>query len=204
MWIEFGAFTFFISLLFAFFEIEIEGKFGWANKLPTWYRKSGFSKLFYLISGKKPLTGYHLFLYLFTLLFFHSLFFFGIDFSIELESKVFLSFFLFLIVEDYLWFIFNPYFGIKKFKRKNIWWHKNMYWIFNKVPINHINGFVLLGILTYIISEITNDFSIFYGYLTSLGVILFLSLISLLFEKPYHKWYKKMRKIDERKYFSKN
>jgi len=49
-------FVFILSLIFALLEIEIEGKNGWAKNLPTWYKKSGFSKIFYCLAGKKTLN----------------------------------------------------------------------------------------------------------------------------------------------------
>jgi len=113
-------FVFILSLIFALLEIEIEGKNGWAKKLPTWYRKSGFSRLFYSMTYKKPLTGYHLFMLLFMFLVFHLGFFFGLPWNFYNEVIILSSLFMFIITEDFLWFQFNSYYGIKNFEAKKI------------------------------------------------------------------------------------
>jgi hypothetical protein len=30
-----------------------------------------------------------------------------------------------MLIEDFLWFVFNPHYGIKKFRKGQIWWHTN-------------------------------------------------------------------------------
>lgn len=42
-----------------------------------------------------------------------------------------LSFFiLFWILEDWLWFVLNPAYGIRKFRKEHVWWHaKDWWWI---------------------------------------------------------------------------
>lgn len=34
----------------------------------------------------------------------------------------------FWILEDYLWFVFNPAFGASRFRREHIWWHAPAWW----------------------------------------------------------------------------
>ena len=53
-------FLFVYALLFALVEIEIEGPYGWAERLPTWFRVTTPAARFYgLFMRGKPLTGYH-------------------------------------------------------------------------------------------------------------------------------------------------
>jgi hypothetical protein len=60
-------------------EIESEGRFGWAEKAPTWFRTTGIvAKLYGMLMGKKPLTGYHSFMFFFPVLLFHAHFFMGV------------------------------------------------------------------------------------------------------------------------------
>jgi len=57
-------FWFFLAAVFAAIEIEIEGKHGWAEKTSTWFRTQGVpAKLYGLLMGGKPLTGYHMFMF---------------------------------------------------------------------------------------------------------------------------------------------
>ena len=119
-------YLFFLALVFALVEIEIEGKFGWAEKLPTWYRKSGLAKIYTFFNSKKPLTGYHLFMLLFLLLIIHFGFFVGLPWSLSKELEIITYYILFLTIEDFLWFVVNPKFRLEDFKPSRVWWH---YWI---------------------------------------------------------------------------
>lgn len=129
-----------ISFCFANLEIQIEGAAGWAKNLPTWrIEKHWLLDLFW---GGRPLTGYHFWAMLFIILFFHAPFFYLSEWSWQLEAKVIGGFVLFWAIEDFLWFVLNPGFGIRKFKKQNIPWHPRWilglpldYWIFLPVGI---------------------------------------------------------------------
>jgi len=111
------------ALVLAALEIQIEGKYGWASKLPAFRIKNK-------IMGAKPLTGYHLFFLLFTLIIFHFPLFFVSQWNYQNELLVFGTWILIWTLEDFLWFTINPYFGLKKFNNKNpdLWWHKSWFW----------------------------------------------------------------------------
>src|SRR5437667_4141 len=51
-----GAYFFFIAFILAHLEIQIEGPYGWAEKLPTWRWDSPRVRRWF----GKPVTGYHL------------------------------------------------------------------------------------------------------------------------------------------------
>jgi hypothetical protein len=115
-----------LAFLFAKVEIEIEGGDGWAAKLPTWRLQNKLTDIFY---GGRPLTGYHLWVQLFVLVFCHVPFAFGLPFTARSEALVIAFMILFWIVEDFLWFVVNPRFGIRKFKATEIWWHRKSWWV---------------------------------------------------------------------------
>ncbi|MHB8104902.1 MAG: hypothetical protein ACYDG5_05110 [Dehalococcoidales bacterium] len=126
------AFMIFMAAVLAFWEIQIEGNDGWAAKLPGWRREKGWVLK---ITGGRPLTGYHIFMTIFMLGMMHlPLFFTAWSWRLEL---LLLGFYVgMLLVEDFLWFVFNPHYGIKKFRKGKIWWHKtwwgpvpSLYWI---------------------------------------------------------------------------
>jgi hypothetical protein len=126
-------FIFFIVLLwtsfcFAKVEICVEGPNGWAEKLPTWKLNDGhiLSKIFY---GGRPMTGYHVWANVFIFSILHVIYIFQ-DFSKNTELRIISFFILFWVIEDFLWFVLNPAFGIKKFKKENIWWHRKNWWLF--------------------------------------------------------------------------
>lgn len=140
---------FFWSILIAFIlaevEIQIEGKDGWAKNLPTWKIENKLTKL--LFNGGH-ITGYHFWMFLMILILLHFPFLF-ISWSISLEFKILASYSLLVTLEDFLWFVLNPYYGIKKFNSKNIPWHKN--WI-GPVPSNYIIG-IAFGISFIYLSQ---------------------------------------------------
>lgn len=137
--------------LFSFFvakaEINIEGKHGWAKKLPTWRKKNKFTKL---ILGNYPLTGYHFWMFSSFLLLFHFPFFLNSDWNISSEFRILAFFLFFALMEDFFWFIFNPFFGLKKFNKKNISWHRNWFGIIPWSYLKLFFGGLFFLLLSYI------------------------------------------------------
>ena len=53
-------------------EIEIEGGYGWAERLPTWFLRRGrVGRVYGVFMGHRPLTGYHVFAFTIPLLVLH-------------------------------------------------------------------------------------------------------------------------------------
>jgi len=130
-----------VSLLSAFFfallEIQIEGKSGWAELLPTWKVKFKWSK--FLPGLERPLTGYHFYLWLFLFIYPHISFVFT-DWTFSKELFLLSFILLITLIEDFLWFVFNPHFGLKKFRSKFIPWHKP--WL-GPFPLSYYFGLLL-------------------------------------------------------------
>ena len=115
-----------VAWLFALVEIQIEGAHGWAINLPTWRIQNRWTKIFL---GAKPLTGYHLYVLLFVLFAAHFPFTFGLAaFSWHLEARVVSFLIFFWVVEDFLWFVLNPAYGLRRFQAQHIWWHAPSWW----------------------------------------------------------------------------
>ncbi|MEK7189462.1 MAG: hypothetical protein AAB666_00585 [Patescibacteria group bacterium] len=140
----FCLYTVAVAAVFALLEIQIEGPDGWAAKLPTWKHVGWLQKKF---GSKKHLTGYHFYLNIFIFLILQIVFFF-IPLSWKKEAVLIGFWFSFLTIEDFLWFIFNPHFGLKTFKagHPQLWWHTHwflglptFYWL--TLPI----GIILIG-----------------------------------------------------------
>ena len=125
-------FMVFMAFILTMWEIQIEGKDGWAANLPCWRIEKGWPTK---IMGGRPLTGYHVFLTLFMVAAVHLPLFF-VSWSWRLECLL-IGFYLgMLLIEDFLWFVLNPHYSIKNFRKGNIWWHKtwwgpvpSLYWI---------------------------------------------------------------------------
>ena len=62
----------FWALGLAGIEIEIEGGYGWAERLPTWWLRRGLvGRIYGVAMGHRPLTGYHVFAFTIPLLILH-------------------------------------------------------------------------------------------------------------------------------------
>ena len=132
----------FMAFLLAMWEIQIEGKDGFAAKLPAWRLEKG---RLVRLTGGRPITGYHLFMVLFMIAIIHLPLFF-VTWSWRLESLLIGFFIGMLLVEDFLWFILNPHYGIKNFRKGKIWWH-NRWW--GPVPDFYWILIVLVVVLVY-------------------------------------------------------
>jgi hypothetical protein len=112
-----------LALFFAQVEIQIEGSAGWAANLPTWRIERHW--LLDLLWGGRPMTGYHAWVFPFMALCFHLPVFVLGAWSWRLESRILASLMIFWTVEDFLWFVLNPAYGIVKFDPGHIAWHKH-------------------------------------------------------------------------------
>jgi hypothetical protein len=136
------AFMVFLAVILALWEIQIEGRDGWAAKLPTWRLEKGWAVR---LNGGNPVTGYHVFLITFTLAVVHLPLFFA-PWRWRLESLL-LGFYLgMVLLEDFLWFVLNPAYGIKNFRKGKIRWHKT-WW--GPVPRLYCILAVIGGLLIY-------------------------------------------------------
>lgn len=124
--LPFVALVFTASTLFALLEIQIEGaQGGWAWNLPTWRKDSRLARL---LLGGRTLTGYHLYVHLFVLTVAHSAYGLGLPFSWAAEARIVAFLILFWVGEDFLWFILNPAFGLRRFRPEHIPWHRRSWW----------------------------------------------------------------------------
>ena len=124
-----------LALVLALVEIEIEGPYGWAEKLPTPYRVSGpLARLFGLVLGGKPLTGYNLLMFAATLLAFHLPFAFGTPWSAARELALLAAWVSWSALWDFLWFLLNPAYGWRRFRPGSVWWHSRWLW---RLPLDY-------------------------------------------------------------------
>lgn len=117
-----------ISYAFARMEIEIEGAHGWAENLPT-HRLSPRHWVSVIFFEGRPVTEYHIWVELLILSLLHTIYVF-LPFSVIIELQL-LAFFCFMtVLEDFLWFVLNPAFGVQNFRAEKIWWHKDTWlWV---------------------------------------------------------------------------
>ena len=128
----FLAFMVFMAVILALWEIQIEGKDGWAAKLPGWRIEKGWLMK---LTGGRPLTGYHLYMTIFLIAVIHLPLFFT-PWTWRLECLILAFYIGMVLLEDFFWFVLNPHYGIKSFRKGKIPWHKGwwgplpgFYWI---------------------------------------------------------------------------
>jgi len=136
-------FMVFMAFILALWEIQIEGKDGWAAKAPCWRLETGW--LMKLTDGR-PVTGYHFYMTLFIIALVHLPFFF-VSWDWQTESLI-LGFYVgMVLLEDILWFALNPHFGIKKFRKGKIWWHTR--WL-GPVPLMYYWLIIIVAVLLFL------------------------------------------------------
>ncbi len=121
-----------LGAVFANVEIQIEGAAGWAANLPTWRVEHSWLNVFW---GGKPITGYHVWVFSFMALAFHLPLFVTGMCSWRLEARIVGAVMVFWIVEDFLWFLFNPAFGLGKFAPAFVPWHRH--WVLG-IPVDYL------------------------------------------------------------------
>lgn len=145
--ITFGVGLLAAASVLALLEIEIEGREGWAGRLPTWRLTNAWTRR---LLGARSLTGYHVYVHLFVLILAHLPYLLGlIRPSITAELRILAFLLLLWTLEDFLWFVLNPAYGIRRFRREEIWWHAPTWWWI--MPRDYWI-FVPLGVALYILS----------------------------------------------------
>lgn len=191
-------FWFLLATVLAGIEVESEGKYGWAEKMPTWYRTTGFwGRLYgYFMSGK-PLTGYHLLLSVFVLSLFHIPLFSGVAWGIAWEFETLAIFFLWVPSWDYNWFVLNPHFK-GRFKKKYVWWHAGDRWVFGLFPLSYLIGVALSMGCAGGAALAAGSQAPFLKHLAFLGGFGICTVLLHLAAPAYRHWYLRMRQSDDR------
>lgn len=180
------------AVVIACVEIESEGRFGWAQKMPTWYRTTGFWGSLYgrLMSGK-PLTGYHTFMFFFPALLFHAHFFMGVPWSGTAELKAWALYFAWCPLWDYYWFALNPHYK-GKFRKDQVWWHAKSPWIAGLFPMDYLVGAAVSLGFAFAAGGLVAHLKLLAGF--GIATVLLHALVA----PRYHRWYWRMRERDDR------
>ena len=186
------------ATVLACIEIESEGKYGWADKAPTWYRTTGFwGRAYGMAMGGKPLTGYHAFMFFLPVMIFHVPFFMGVEWSIAAEFGAWALYFAWCPMWDYFWFVLNPaYKG--KFKREHIWWHAKSCWVGGLFPIDYLVGVVISIVFAGCATWFAGSSTRLIEHLILLGGFGVYTMMLQVFAPLYRHWYAQMRKSDDR------
>jgi hypothetical protein len=191
------------ALLFALVEIEIEGAHGWAEKLPTWYRVTPwYARLLAFVLSGKPATGYHLMMFPIPIVSFHLGLCFGLPWSWALEARLLAAYVVFNVIWDFLWFVLNPHFGWKNFRKGAVWWH-NRRWL-GRFPIDYWNGFAVSFAIAAL-PWLAGDGRVLAQHAVYTAGMVVLTAVTAAAAPFYQRWYAHMRRAgsDERELVTK-
>ena len=135
-----------LAAVMALLEVQIEGAAGWASNLPTWRIRE--KPAFQWLLGGREITGYHTLLFSFVALVFHGPAVMSGRFGVRLECRILGGLMLFWLMEDFLWFVFNPAYGIARLTPQYAFWHPH--WILH-LPADYL----LLGPIGFILLSVT-------------------------------------------------
>lgn len=182
-----------LALWFALIEIEIEGAHGWALRLPTWFRTRGpAGRVYGAISGGKPLTGYHLFMATLPLVILHLPFGYGADWSWAAEIMVVATYMAFAIGWDYLWFILNPAYGLRRFRRGEVWWYQGP-WV-GRLPYEYYAAVAGSFVVALIAWAAGGGAGVVAEQGRLVGGLALLCLAAMALAPAYRRWYRWMRR----------
>jgi hypothetical protein len=174
-------------------EIEIEGGRGWAENLPTWYRKRGkVGRVYGTAMGNRPLTGYHVFAFIIPMLLLHLPFVSGVHWTLARELLVLATYLSLAVVWDYLWFVLNPAYTVKRFRKGAVWWFE-VPWIW-RFPLDYYSGIALSIVLAGLATWSAHDDDPLRRQLWFLIGLAILVAITVLLAPLYHRWYRRMRR----------
>jgi hypothetical protein len=192
-------FLFAYALLFAAVEIEIEGAHGWAERLPTWYRvRPRYARLFGALMGGKPLTGYHAVMILVPLVSLHAGFVHGLRWSWAGEAAVLAAYLVWVPTWDFLWFLLNPSYGWRRFRKGEIWWLDGQ-WL-GRLPADYLRAFVASAAVAASPFVVGDGLGVLWRHLILTAGLCALTLAIVPLVPLYQRWYRHMRRegADER------
>jgi hypothetical protein len=183
----------FWALGLAGIEIEIEGGYGWAERLPTWWLRRGrVGRVYGVFMGQRPLTGYHVFAFTIPLLVLHLPYVMGVDWTLAGELRTLATYFALAVVWDYLWFVLNPAYTVRRFRRGNVWWFE-VPWIW-RFPFDYYAGIAVSLALAGLAALDAGSFEPFRRELWMLAGLAVLTAAAVAAAPLYHRWYRHMRR----------
>jgi hypothetical protein len=183
----------FWALGLAGIEIEIEGGYGWAERLPTWFRSRGpVGRAYGVVMGHRPLTGYHVYAFTIPMLVLHLPFVAGVEWTFAGELRTIATFFALAVVWDYLWFVLNPAYTVRRFRRGNVWWFE-VPWIW-RFPLDYYVGIGLSLALAGGAAWAAGDAEPLRRQLWLLAGLAVLTGLAVLAAPLYHRYYRQMRR----------
>jgi hypothetical protein len=174
-------------------EIEIEGGYGWAERLPTWFRRRGrVGRVYGVFMGGRPLTGYHVYAFAIPLLVLHLPYAMGVRWTLAGELRTLATYFALAVVWDYLWFVLNPAYTVRRFCRGRVWWFE-VPWLW-RFPLDYYTGVGLSVALAGLAALAAGDAEPLRRHGWMLLGLAVLTGATVLVAPLFHRWYRHMRR----------
>jgi hypothetical protein len=140
------------------------------------------------------LTGYHVFAFSIPLIVLHFPYVMGVEWTLSGELRTLATFFVIAVVWDYLWFVLNPAYTVRRFRRGAVWWF-DVPWIW-RFPLDYYSGVGLSIALAGLAAWRAGDSSPLVAHLWMLAGLTLLVGAVVLLAPFYHRWYRHMRRSD--------
>jgi uncharacterized membrane protein len=178
--IGYAIYLFVLCIVLALLEIQIEGQNGWASALPCW-RPQPDSHLFRwnkIATDGKTLTGYHLMMLCLITVILHLPFVSGNPWSFAKELETISMFGILPVEWGFLWVLWNPAYGLKRFNKDYIWWHKTSIGL---IPLGYLIG-IFLSFLVVLGADFISGRSLI-GWFTTILVMAIGTIIAVFSQK---------------------
>jgi len=149
------------ATLYAALEIEIEGPAGWARNLPT-------------VPMLGKFTGYHILMNLTVIG--------SLSYAIYPRKGFWHTLYYvtaWFLVEDFMWFVYNPNYGLKKYSKNHVPWHGKCWPL--GIPLHNYVGVAVMALAVWQ----TKDKDLGYAFLLIIALVSFLGLMTPLYRKCY-------------------
>jgi hypothetical protein len=142
--------------------------------------------------GRRPLTGYHVYAFTIPMLILHLPYVMGVDWTLSGELRTIATYLVLAVVWDYLWFVLNPAYTVRRFRRGNVWWFE-VPWIW-RFPLDYYVGVgssLAVAALAGLADDSAQPLERHLWMLAGLAVLVALVVV---LAPLYHRWYRHMRR----------
>jgi hypothetical protein len=145
-----------------------------------------------VVMGGRPLTGYHVYAFTIPLLILHLPFVMGVDWTLAGELRAIATYFALAVVWDYLWFVLNPAYTVRRFRKGSVWWFE-VPWIW-RFPLDYYVGVAVSVGLAALAAWAAGDGRPLWRHLWMLAGLAVLTALTVLAAPLYHRWYRHTRR----------
>ena len=108
------------------------------------------------------------------------------------ELRTLATFFALAVVWDYLWFVLNPAYTVRRFERGKVWWFE-VPWLW-RFPLDYYAGLALSLVLAGLSAWAAGSVEPLRRHLWTLAGLAILVAVTVLAAPLYHRWYRHMRR----------